>query len=283
MTSAAYDLSGNVTSWAGQTFEHDPFNMVHQSGAWRYIYGPGDERIWTIYAPSPDASTWTETWTLRGLGGQLLREYQVVGGNSAGNWSWTEDSIHRDGLVLAMATPSETRPASLDHLGSPRLWTGAGGTIRSRPIHLPYGEAAVASSEKLQFTGHERDAREAGATDDLGLFEMVLASLPINGGVEYGRCVEEHRLDYWQVIAGSAVPKRLVPPGRVVRSADPLTSPASVVAHQIKIRFPGSPGALRFARGLRTTGKAVGRVATPLTVAEGLYDIGVLGYCGFED
>jgi hypothetical protein len=106
--------------------------MIRASEDWIYIYGPGDESLWTIHAPTPSGSSWTETFTLRGLGAEVLREYELVGSSVSGIWN---------------------------ELGTPRLWTGPTGQIRKRPEHLPYGEPAVSSAQKLQFTGHERDAR----------------------------------------------------------------------------------------------------------------------------
>jgi RHS repeat-associated protein len=116
----------------------------------------------------------------------------------------------------------------------------------------------------------------------LNLYERVVSSLDIDG-VEYGRCVRENRLDYWQLIAGSAVPKRIVPPFRVPNPRQPLTTPASVAAHGVNRAFPQSAGARNVARGLRGGGRVVSKIATPLTIIEGFYDIGVLGYCGFVD
>jgi hypothetical protein len=92
----------------------------------------------------------------------------------------------------------------------------------------------------------------------------------------WGDCIREHRLDWWELIAGSAIPKRLVPPFRVPNPNQPLTTPASVVAHHIRRAAPS------IARGLRAAGRLVSKVATPLTIIEGFYDWGVIGWCGFE-
>jgi hypothetical protein len=78
-----------------------------------------------------------------------------------------------------------------------------------------------------------------------------------------------------------AIPKRLVPPFRVPHSSSPLTTPASAVGFQLRRAFPNSGLAKSLSRALRAGGRAVSRVATPLTIAEGLYDIGVLTACAF--
>jgi YD repeat-containing protein len=53
LTVGTYDLSGNVTSWSGRAYSYDPFNMVWQTkptngNGHTFVYGPGDERLWTI-------------------------------------------------------------------------------------------------------------------------------------------------------------------------------------------------------------------------------------------
>ncbi|HSL82590.1 MAG TPA: hypothetical protein VLF66_07415, partial [Thermoanaerobaculia bacterium] len=50
---ASYDLSGNVTAWAGRQYRWDAFNMLTQEkptsgNGHTFLYGPGDERILTI-------------------------------------------------------------------------------------------------------------------------------------------------------------------------------------------------------------------------------------------
>jgi RHS repeat-associated protein len=120
-------------------------------------------------------------------------------------------------------------------------------------------------------------------TISLGLWDRALSSIPIQSN-KYGECVRRHRADPAKALValGSAVPKRVFPPFRVVRASDPLTSLPSVAAYGIRRTFGGSELADSLATGLRGIGKAVGRVATPLTLAEGAWDWGALGYCAFE-
>jgi RHS repeat-associated protein len=119
---------------------------------------------------------------------------------------------------------------------------------------------------------------------DIGLFDRFFSSIPIqtNG---YGHCVRAHRADPGAALValGSAVPKAVVPPFRTPTFFSPatgaqssrLTTPASVAAHYIGEVSPAAAGALR------TGGRAVSKVATPLTLAEGAWDWGVLITCGF--
>jgi hypothetical protein len=147
---------------------------------------------------------------------------------------------------------------------------------------LHYNLAAIAAGPAIRGPGSRNGFQPGPNEFELNLYEELVSQLDIDG-LEYGNCVRENRLDYWQLIAGSAVPKRVVPPFRVPNPNQPLTTPASVAAHGVNRAFPQSAAARNFARGLRGTGRVVSRVATPLTIAEGLYDIGVLGYCAFAD
>jgi RHS repeat-associated protein len=87
----------------------------------------------------------------------------------------------------------------------------------------------------------------------------------------YAQCIENNRLDSLLPLLGSALPKRLLPPFRVVTPTQPLTTIPSTVAHY-------TPNA-RLAGGLRGAGRLASRVATPLVVFEGFYDWGLLGSC----
>lgn len=87
----------------------------------------------------------------------------------------------------------------------------------------------------------------------------------------YAQCVENHRLDSLLPVLGSALPKRLLPPFRVVAPSQPLTTITSSFAHYIS-----NP---RIAGILRTAGRNVSRVATPVLIFEGFYDWGILGSC----
>jgi RHS repeat-associated protein len=97
----------------------------------------------------------------------VLREYLT---DSRG-WSVGTDYVYRDGLLLAAETQAGRRHFHLDHLGTPRLITRASGDRVAYHFYYPFGEEATAfnqDSERMKFTGHERDLGSAGgAGDDL--------------------------------------------------------------------------------------------------------------------
>jgi RHS repeat-associated protein len=177
LTVAAYDLSGNVTSWSGRSYSYDPFNMVWQTkptngNGHTFVYGPGDERLWTIdWSAGTAVANWVETWTLRDLDGGPLRQYRSVGGNVSGAWSLQRDHVYRNGGLLAAHTPDGLQHFHLDHLGSPRIITDASGATLAQHLYFPFGEEATdpgQNGEALKFTGHERDDLDAsGTTRDL--------------------------------------------------------------------------------------------------------------------
>jgi RHS repeat-associated protein len=162
----AYDAAGNLTNWNSAVYQYDAFNqMTHMTSGtedWVYLYTADDERIWSY-----DIVRVASRWTLRDLGAKVLREYL----NDRGNWSVGTDYIYRDGLLLAAETQAGQRHFHLDHLGTPRLITRAGGERVAYHVYYPFGEEATAfnqDTERLKFTGHERDlASLGGAGDDL--------------------------------------------------------------------------------------------------------------------
>jgi RHS repeat-associated protein len=163
---AGYDAAGNLTSWNGASYTYDAFNQMLQmaSGAesWAYLYTADDERIWSY-----DIVRNASHWTVRDLGGKVLRDYV----SNQGNWSVGTDYLYRDGLLLAAETQNGQRHFHLDHLGTPRLITRAGGESVAYHLYYPFGEEATAfnqDTERMKFTGHERDlASPSGPGDDL--------------------------------------------------------------------------------------------------------------------
>jgi RHS repeat-associated protein len=104
---------------------------------------------------------------LRDLDGSPLRQFRNLGENTtAANWSFHRDYVYRGGALLAAHTPQGLHHFHLDHLGSPRLITGANGTTLAQHLYFPFGEEATnpgQDDEALQFTGHERDDLDLGA------------------------------------------------------------------------------------------------------------------------
>jgi RHS repeat-associated protein len=134
--------------------------MVSGGEDWTYLYTADDERIWSYSAA-------LSRWTLRDLDGKVLREYL----SDSRGWSLANDYLYRDGLLLAAETQTGRRHFHLDHLGTPRLITRVSGDKVAYHVYYPFGEEATAfnqDTERMKFTGHERDlASPAGTGDDL--------------------------------------------------------------------------------------------------------------------
>ena len=169
-----YDAAGNLTARGvgldARQFAYDPFNMLRtlqDAGQHRdYIYTADDERLVEVdLTQDPPA----ETWSIRGLGGEVLRQYTRRDDGEGGDaWTWTKDYVHRSGQLLASVSPSGTEHVHLDHLGTTRLITNAAGAEVSRHTYFPFGEEVTApGGEQMKFTGHERDANGPGTDDDL--------------------------------------------------------------------------------------------------------------------
>ncbi len=141
-----------------------------------YIYNADDERIVTFSCFSAAGSSCvsspaSETWTLRGLGNEVLRVFSHPRGES---FEWERDYVYRRGLLLASVDSDasgfeETFSFHLDHLGSPRQVTKGGSQVALHSYY-PFGQEATSSSSdefQLKFTGHERDKNGAGAKSEL--------------------------------------------------------------------------------------------------------------------
>ncbi|HEX3554177.1 MAG TPA: hypothetical protein VIA62_13205, partial [Thermoanaerobaculia bacterium] len=157
-----YDAAGNLIHWSGASYNYDHFNQMTEmaSGSEHalYVYTADDERVWSY-----DLARNLSHWTVRDLGGKVLRDYV----NDSGAWSLGTDYVYRDGLLLAAETQTGQRHYHLDHLGTPRLITRGSGYLADYHVYYPFGEEASAfnqDAERMKFTGHERDlASPAGA------------------------------------------------------------------------------------------------------------------------
>jgi RHS repeat-associated protein len=158
-----YDAAGNLTSHATkrttQSFAWDPVGTMRtlSDTAGRnvhYLYTADDERIAVI---APAGSGNQTTWSLRGFSDQLLRRFSDDTSTSTRVWSWNEDEIWRGAFPVANESASGTKHYVLDHLGSPRLVTGANATWLGTNEFSAYGMGGTPGSGALQFTGHERD------------------------------------------------------------------------------------------------------------------------------
>ncbi len=165
--SAIYDAAGNVTQLQppGQSTiyqqKFDALNTLQEvkasnvSGAptQLHIYTADDERLWTF-----DLAANASHWKIRDLDGRVVRDYYVPGTT----WTLSRDYIYRDDDLLAAVTPNETLHFSLDHLGTPRVITGADRNRVGFHHYLPFGEewtdqSGAQEGEPMKFTGHERD------------------------------------------------------------------------------------------------------------------------------
>jgi RHS repeat-associated protein len=140
---------------------------------WLYFYTADDEKVWSYHGSGSD-------WTLRDLGGQVLRHYRHVGTN----WSVERDYVYAGGRLLAGTKPGDTTyHYHRDHLGSPRLITNANGVRQAYHVYYPYGEEATAAgqdTERMKFTGHEREFAASGVGDDLDYMHARWCS-PVTG------------------------------------------------------------------------------------------------------
>jgi RHS repeat-associated protein len=184
---AQYDAAGNLifiqdvigSTTYNATYTYDTAGRLARAAANTdvrdFLYTADDERIATA-----DGASWT--WTVRGLDGKVLREftsYQPPGLLPTENRQWAKDYVWRDGLLLASVTPTSSGGTStqhfhLDHLGTPRLVTGANGVQLGIHAYYPFGaELNLGLNEQpnelMKFTGHERDvlAGDPHTLDDM--------------------------------------------------------------------------------------------------------------------
>jgi YD repeat-containing protein len=183
VSGAGYDAAGAMTSWGsgGLTYCYEwyPTGQVRRvQGGGRtshFAYDADGERI--AWYDSQEGAT---HYTLRGLDGQVLREYREL----AGEWSWVKDYVYRDGQHLASIDSAGTRHAHLDHLGTIRRITGTGTppAVLAAHDYYPFGEEATdpyQDAERMKYTGHERDLQDpSNTTDDLDNMRPLLQRIP---------------------------------------------------------------------------------------------------------
>jgi RHS repeat-associated protein len=177
----AYDRRGNLTHRGlGSTTETYQWDLFDQLGAQNvpavtHLYTADGERVWTLRFNSASRQL-DETFTLRGLGNQVMTVYRHQANSLTGldQWTWEEDYIYRGSQLLAKATskaaPFDKVHFTLDHLGTPRVATGSHGFPVEGYHYLPFGEqhgGTMGSSERMRYTGHEKDQNASGTVDDL--------------------------------------------------------------------------------------------------------------------
>lgn len=171
-----YDDAGNVEVTGGDySYRWDPLGAMTRATATSgtpdvlHLYDAAGERVAKLYLA--EGATARELWTLRGLDNRLLRDAEYLPGAEAeSRWRWLKDYVHRGGGLLASFAPitgedgtlvgEAERHYHLDHLGTVRAISNQGGFLESAHKYLPFGEEIAAgdiTSERLRFTGHERD------------------------------------------------------------------------------------------------------------------------------
>ncbi|HEY6007710.1 MAG TPA: RHS repeat-associated core domain-containing protein, partial [Geobacteraceae bacterium] len=170
-TGTTYDPAGNMTSWnGGSTLAYDRLNRMRRftSGTedWVFAYATGGERLVSIRVNGGG-----KIWTVRGLDGQVLREWRAdVGVHSFKDYVWTG----RDLLAEVQRTPNggswteTTLHAGTDHLSSVRKLTDSTGHVVGNHIYYPFGKELTTSqdTERIKWAGYERDLWNTTSTAD---------------------------------------------------------------------------------------------------------------------
>lgn len=172
---ASGSLIGNLRSDGSSQFSYDALNRMLTTPGMTYLYGPNDERMEIVNkgydddpakpAPNPKPAI-VETYTLRGLNNEILREYTITGGDAVGHWNWQRDYVYRGGALLAAENYLTGRQHfHLDHLGSARLITDNNRYVVETHQYFPFGNDATGQTpadNTHKFTGHERDLLNNG-------------------------------------------------------------------------------------------------------------------------
>lgn len=164
---SVYDGAGNLRGLVSQPlpFTYDSANMIKYADPGRtFLYDASDQRLWILDHPGADPVNYVDTFTLRGLNNEVLREYQAGHARNPDNslrtvWYWSRDYVYGPVGLLASETASGRLHYTLDHLGSPRLVTNNAAQRVEYHQYLPFGEEATPppGGDLLKFTGHERD------------------------------------------------------------------------------------------------------------------------------
>lgn len=178
-----YDARGNVSrtggvdcsaTVTGTNYSFDPLNRQWKRSdpdgtSEYYMYSADDERILAYSRLLGPAFR----WTLRDLGGKVLRRLESTSSPEP-QYLPVRDYIFAGDRVAGTEDPrnpdTSRMHATLDHLGTPRLWTDDSGGVLRKLKYYPFGKQATPTDQwnvALQFTGHERDNHDlSNATDD---------------------------------------------------------------------------------------------------------------------
>lgn len=174
-----YDQRGNLLTrglGAGSTevYEWNAFDQlasINFPGV-THLYTASGERVWTLkYTPSTGATE--DLFTLRGLGNQTLTVYKHTSQGTNETWSWEEDYVYRKGYLLGKVTRQAVPRTKIyfvcDRLGTPRMALEPNGFAFESFSYSSFGDQwhGSNSTERMRFTGHERDFGNSGKADDL--------------------------------------------------------------------------------------------------------------------
>ena len=137
----------------------------------RFVYTADDERI-----GREEVDNARTFWSVRDLGGKVLRVLEED--DTSGTFSWTKDYVWQDGKLVASEDPGTGRlHYHLDHLGTPRLVTDAGGGFVRKHDYFPFGQEVMPQNmiEVMRFTGHEKDFAGMGGEEKAGDLEYMHA------------------------------------------------------------------------------------------------------------
>ncbi|HEX4956000.1 MAG TPA: RHS repeat-associated core domain-containing protein, partial [Thermoanaerobaculia bacterium] len=167
LTSAGYDNRGNLTTWLSTTYRYDALGSMWRTTAgtedWVYVYDADGERV----LEKKLGGELYNRWTLRGAGSQVQRIYTETGAGHL--WQVEKDYLYRGDKPLWSAGSGTSRALHTDHLGTPRLLTDHNGATTEFHTYFPFGEEATSpfqDSERMKFTGHERDLGDPNSTGD---------------------------------------------------------------------------------------------------------------------
>ena len=125
-----------------------------------YIYTADDERIGVL-------DPMKIRWTIRGLDGQVLREFEGPPFENDNRftdftdetWKWVEDYVYREGQLVAAERQPELggrRHFHLDHLGTPRLITNQNGLKFALHDYFAFGVEETNVRQEMELFAHDR-------------------------------------------------------------------------------------------------------------------------------
>jgi RHS repeat-associated protein len=264
LSASTYDAAGNLIIRGPFSYGYDSLSMMQTmmqtmdgGGAKNtYIYTADNERIWTV---DSSVSPWNETFTLRHLDGKVLRvfttsdELEFTGPTEdLGELAWSQDYIYRDGQLLAtvrlIGENEEAYHFHLNHLGTPLLITDPEGATEALHSYFPFGEELTPNNdtERMKFTGHERDFNKEGQTDDLDYMHaryygpMMGRFLSVDPRSRYRPMKAPQQWNRYAYALGNPL-KFLDPDGEVVVGFTGLGNGEDSGVHTIVAKLKGKP------------------------------------------